>query len=280
MVGKPEPLGATLLADGHVHLHPGVRVEDFLTHARTNLQAAARKLGFDAKDSGGGPWLGVLLLTEAAGVHRFREVREGQPDRGTWRAERTSEDASVLMRGDDGFQLLVIAGRQVSAERRLEVLALCTDRDFPEGRPLPHTIEAVRAGGAIPVLPWGFGKWWRGRGSLMETVVRRADPGDLFLGDNGGRLRGSREPRLFALARERGIGVIAGSDPLPFPREVARVGSYGSVLTGVPMDMERPSESVARALAERPVGGEVFGRRVGPISFFLAQVGMQLRRGR
>ena len=36
------------------------------------------------------------------------------------------------------------------------------DREFADGRPIPDVLAAVAEAGAIPVIPWGFGKWWFG----------------------------------------------------------------------------------------------------------------------
>ena len=101
-----------------------------------------------------------------------------------------------------------------------------------------------------------------------------------FLGDNGGRPRVASAPRLFRLAEERGIAVLPGSDPLPFPGQVRKVGGYGFVLTGdvVP---ERPAAGLKRILAGLTQSPPSFGRRESLPGFVRSQLGMQwlLRRG-
>jgi hypothetical protein len=125
----------------------------------------------------------------------------------------------------------MICGRQIATKERLEVLALGTDEAFEDNECLVDTMRRVRESEAIPVLNWGFGKWWSSRGVLVREFVNNASAGDFFLGDTGRRLRFAREPALFPLARSKQIGIIAGSDPLPFSRHVKTAGSYGFFLT-------------------------------------------------
>ena len=133
------------------------------------------------------------------------------------------------------------------------------------------------AAGGLAVLPWGFGKWWGRRGRVLDRFLETADPGRVFLGDNGGRFAGAGEPRQFALARRRSIPILPGSDPLPLAGDAHRVGSYGFVLDG-PLDSTRPAAALkARLLAlrDQPRG---YGR-LQPLWHFLAnQLGMQWRK--
>lgn len=269
-----------LLVDGHVHLHPGFSVAEFLRRAVANLEAAAG--GAEAGTS----WTGVLLFTESEGTDRFTQLASAG-DLEEFRLEPTAEAASLFVRArfssgrtSEDAVLLLVAGRQIAVEGRLEVLAVCTAERFPGGGSLAATLDRVRAAGAVPVLPWGFGKWWRRRGERVAEFVRGAAPGSLLLGDNGGRPRSAPEPPLFRLARSRGLPILAGSDPLPFPDQLRRVGSYGSILSGTELDPRRPSESLARALLALRSTPPVFGRRVTLRGFAWAQLRMQARRRR
>ena len=73
--------------------------------------------------------------------------------------------------------VLVIAGRQIVSAERIEVLALGTRTQIPDGQPLAATIDAVRADGALAVLPWGFGKWWGARGRMVDAYLETATGG-------------------------------------------------------------------------------------------------------
>ena len=262
----------TILVDGHVHRHPCFDPGAFFDHAAANFEAAAGTVEAAR----------CLMLSESAGDHFFDELLEGhgRPGTGGWSVDVTAEGESVRVFRAPQATLLVVAGRQIVTRERLEVLALGSRAEFKEGLPLSETLAAVSASGAIPVVPWGFGKWWAARGRCVEGLVRRPDVERFFLGDNGGRPRIASSPRLFQQAAERGIAVLPGSDPLPFPGQVRKVGGYGFVLQGA-FDPERPAASVKRILAGLAQSPPAFGRRESVAGFVRAQLGMQwrVRRG-
>lgn len=262
-----------LFVDGHVHLHPGFSAAELLDCAAANFSKAARRSGV------GSSWTGVLLFAETVGVDRFAELVSCGRRMGDFQLEPTADGSAIVARSSAAV-LLLVAGRQIVVEGRLEVLALCTTERFPNGDSLAITLERVRAVGAVPVLPWGFGKLWGRRGERVAQVVRSAAPGSLLLGDNGGRPRSSPTPPLFRLARRRDLPILAGSDPLPFPHQLRRVGSYGSILADAELDPRRPAESLARALLALRSTPSVFGRRVSFGAFAWAQMRMQMRRRR
>ncbi len=278
-----------LLVDAHVHLHPGVPVGSFLQAARTHLEASALRVGGGTVAGG---WHGVLCLVESEGVDRFGELAAGESRGGAggsevagWKVVPTAEVPSLRAVAGDGFELVLVAGRQLRVADRLEVLALGTRAALPEGGGLRETIARVREAGGVPVLPWGFGKWWGGRGRRVARALGGSEPGGLLLGDNGGRWRGGPTPALFREARSRGIGILAGSDPLPLRGEALRAGSYGSVLE-IPGDpatvglalRERPAALLRTRLGALRETPPTFGRRVGAVAFARVQLAMQLRR--
>ena len=174
-----------------------------------------------------------------------------------------------------GERMVIVAGRQIVTRERLEVLALGKDLEIPDGLSMADTLEQVRESGALPVLPWGFGKWWGRRGSQVESVLQ--EDRELFLGDSAGRLEGGIAPRLFRQAREIGIRLLPGTDPLPFSSHAGRAGSYGFRLPGA-ADEHRPATDLLRRIrqAGQP---RTFGRRAGLVRFLKDQTAMQLRRG-
>jgi hypothetical protein len=127
----------------------------------------------------------------------------------------------------------------------------------------------------VAVVPWGFSKWWFGRGRLLDRTLQ-SPPAAFHLGDNGGRLATACEPRHFRAARERGLAVLPGSDPLPLPGDGDKVARYGFVLDPAPA-----AGSAAGAIkgALRGMGGSPrpFGRREGLMRFCRGQLAMQLR---
>lgn len=264
-----------VLNDGHVHFHGCFDPDRFFDAAEANFERARHKHALPAES------VRCLWFTESGGDRFFRAWAEGaaapRPQR--WSLRPAVDGISLLASREGGPEIVVVAGRQVRSGEGLEVLALGTEREFPDGLSFETALGRVTDSDAVAVVPWGFGKWSLGRGRLVARAVAAGAPGRVFLGDNGGRLERSFEPRLFDVARRRGIAVLPGSDPLPFPREVDRAATYGFVLT-VAVDAARPGESLRGALGALRDAPPVFGRRSGILPFVRNQVAMQLRRPR
>jgi len=169
-----------------------------------------------------------------------------------------------------GGRLLVIAGRQIVSLERIEVLAVDCRENIPNGLTLDATIAAMQEmGGAVPVLPWGVGKWSGERGRLVANAAARYS---LLLGDNAGRPFGWPRPALF-----QQYVVLPGTDPLRLRSEQERVGIYGFMLEGR-FDFERPAAGVVNALQNLTQSPPVFGNRVGPYGFLRQQLGLRFSR--
>jgi hypothetical protein len=263
-------VSTTLLVDGHVHCHACFEVGTFLAAAARNFEAAKREMGHSEA-------VGCLMLTENSWNHYFRAFAEGLIERETreWRVQETTESCSLFATNPAGARLLIIAGRQVVAADRLEVLALATTREFSDGLPFQEALEKVVESGAVPVVPWGFGKWTGARGRIVRALLSSPEADTLCLGDNGGRPAHAPTPSLFRVALERGVPILPGSDPLPLPAEVRKPGRYGFVLQG-PIDAEAPASSVRSLLATRAQPRR-FGRLESPWTFVLRQTQLRLR---
>lgn len=266
-----------LLIDAHVHLHDCYEPSRFLDHAAGNFEQAAREHGWDRMP-------GALLLTESAGVDwfgRLAAVATGQATLplGSWTLESTP-DPSALAARSGGRRLLLIAGRQIVVREGLEVLLLATRASLPDGLPIHEALAAGEQLGALRVIPWGAGKWLFGRGRLLDELIDAARPGDgFFLGDGAGRPFFWTSPAHFARAAKRGVRVLPGTDPLPFPDQVSRPGRYGFRLDQ-PGDLSRPSEAIAAALRRPDARLTPYGRleQLGP--FIRNQIAMQRRKRR
>ena len=264
------------LLDAHVHIYDRYPLANFLDSACQNFKKAAEKLGVD------GDIAGILLLTETSRDHWFSRLQRladgivtGEFNPHDWRFEHTDEPCSLAARRGDRENLNIIAGRQIVTSERLEVLAIGADREYPEGLPLHDVIELVRESGALPVIPWGFGKWTGSRGKVVRQVLVDKPGADLFLGDNGGRMRYWLEPTQFKLARKNGIRILPGSDPLPFASEYRRPGSYGFMLNA-PVSSMIPGADIKKYLVDREVSITPYGRREGFLRFMKNQLSMQL----
>ncbi len=243
------------LVDAHVHIHDCFPLPAFLAGALANFAAGAQELGI----SPGAP--GCLMLTESAGADGFRRLRDDEVALpADWELRPNAADPSIVMLYRGEPRVVMIAGRQIATRERLEVLALGWEGFIPDGGTIPEVLERVRAVDAVAVIPWGFGKWWGGRGKRVTALVESAKLGRLFLGDNGGRPRLSRQPRLFRVAAERGIWTLPGSDPLPLRSQMGRAGSYGFFLPADP-DLYRPASQIKQLLRSAPAQPASFGRR-------------------
>ena len=126
----------------------------------------------------------------------------------------------------------------------------------------------------MAVLPWGVGKWLGGRGRMIRDTIQAASASTIFLGDNGGR------PWLWQVgqfdeAKQRGIKVLPGTDPLPIPGEQRRIGTFGFRMTAA-LDQRRPMATFVRALRDPRTSITPFGRLSSPLACLSAQI--RLRR--
>jgi SAM-dependent methyltransferase len=206
---------------------------------------------------------------------------------GHWRLQRGPEAGMLIARRDgDGCTLWVLQGFQVVTAEGLEVLALATTVRPVDGAPLADTVDGVRSGGGIPVLPWGFGKWMGRRGRALAAYLEQASPSAVCLGDNGGRPRFWPTPRQLrrwtAPDPSAGAGsCLPGSDPLPLVDGVGRVGSYG-VEWRQPLAKRQPLTDLKAALSSPSTGLRVFapvgGGRVGTARFVRDQLALRLNK--
>jgi hypothetical protein len=254
--------------DGHVHFHDRARVEPTLNAALANFRAAAAA-------SGNGP-AGALLLAQTAGEQVFEWLRE-QTRVGRWTVKAVAAEPEALWLAAEDVRLLAVCGRQIATGHGLEVLALGTDARFDDGNALEPTLDRVRACGALAVLPWGFGKWLGRRGEQIRSLIAARARDDLWLGDNGGRLRGLRRPRLLDEGEHAGMRVLSGTDPLPVGRDYRRTGSFGFLLPGA-VDRLRPWASIAASLRSLRSSPPAYGRGTGWLRFGANQARMQVHK--
>jgi hypothetical protein len=267
-----------LLLDGHVHFHDCFDLGSFLDAAVRNFRAGAIELGVSPRVPG------CLLFAERWDDDFFRRLADGELDcEGSgWRIEG-GDGISLTAVREDGARLILVAGRQIVTGEKIEVLALGCTVAFEDNRPLVLTLEEVSEAGAIPVLPWGFGKWRLDRGRRVEDLLRRSDPDAFFLGDNGGRPHATPDPGLFQVGAERGMRILPGSDPLPLPGQEGRVGRYGFALEGVRTEGVT-GRRIREALRHTATQPRFFGRRESWRGFARSQIalrwGASLRNGR
>jgi hypothetical protein len=268
-----------VLADAHVHIYGCFNLPVFLESAFANFQSQASAsepcTEFDAllclKETAADNWFHVL--------HNEARVGRGEhvEDEANWVFEPTRENCSLRASGPDGQHLVLIAGRQIVTAERLEVLALCTSALILDGGTLSQVVSAVREANGLPVIPWGAGKWIGRRGKILADFLRSQKPDGIFLGDNGGRPIFWRYPHHFRLARQKGIRILPGSDPLPFRSERTRAGSFGFAIEGT-LDTDRPATHIRALLMDSSVSLSPYGSLEQPYRFFRNQISMQLAK--
>ena len=242
-----------IVADTHVHLYPCYDTELALRRLLSSLGEAAVEGAVAA-----------AFLTESQGHHVFRDIQEERLQLGELRAESTPEkDAMVVV--DRGKPMLYLfAGRQIVTAERLEILALgMAGEDVPDGGSATDVVKIVLDSGAVPAISWAPGKWVGRRGRAVRDLIETFGPAGLLVGDTSLRPTVCREPRLMRWARSKGLKVVAGSDPLPYPGEEAYMGVYRSILFA-PFDPGKPVTSVRAALFSPNVRAEKSGARCGP----------------
>ena len=251
--------------DGHVHFHESWKVPAVLDAAAANFRVA-----------NGDPrgFLGVILLAQSSGERIYEALRESAAV-GEWLLAPVAGEPETLIARKADSTIVVVCGRQVRADDGLEVLALGTCEEFPDGLPIEGALEAVGHAAALAVIPWGLGKLLGERGRRVGRLLAARRHPTLFVGDNGSRLHVAGLPRLIRDARSKGLHVLPGTDPFPIGRDYRRVGSFG-FLAEEPRSANAPWGSLRAWLTGRTGSPEPFGRACSPARFLWIQAGIQV----
>jgi hypothetical protein len=263
-----------ILIDGHVHIYDCFKVTLLLEAAYANFSAEAhRQKKNDA-------FLGILLLTETSKDKWYNRLshlhdNSASSDDATvskWSFTRQiEENCSLLAHGDAGKSVVLIAGKQIVTSEGIEVLAIATNKTFEDGMQLQDVLRVVQENNAIPVLPWGVGKWWGKRGKLIKNVLMSNHFKGIFLGDIAGRPTFWPQPSLFSIAHSMGVKVLPGTDPLPLPSETIIPGSYG-FLMNASISLSNPATELKMLLQNPNVNLKIYGQRSSIYRFLSNQI--------
>jgi len=275
-VGEKERTGGKTLIDAHVHLRSQFDVRDFLLASRRNLRFHGQ---------GAEKVTGVLCITDEWGERGYDRLQEfieknglgDSEDSGDWEIVPTAENVTLSAASASRERLVIVAGRQLISQESLEVLAIGTQRQFDPGKPAEALIREIAREGALPILPWGFGKWMGERGRLVKQLLRKPTLPMFFLGDSANRPELWPRPDHFRQAEKRGVKNIPGSDPLPFSGEVQRVGIFGGRICGC-LDPGTPADDLKRRLLDPSTTIRHFGDRETVFRFVRNQALMQYRK--
>jgi hypothetical protein len=268
-------VGPPLVVDTHVHIHECFELEAFMTAAAANL---ARAIGHPAAADTA---TGALCLTEVEGTSVFDDLSSlsaaNEERLGDWRPYSTPDPRVLLFEAPASIPILMVAGRQIRTREGLEVLALGCREAIEDGLTIDRALEETQLAGALPIIPWGFGKWTLDRGDTIRKLIDNRGPEAFCLGDVGGRWKGLPEPSLLVTGRERGFAILPGSDPLPFAREVYRPGSSGVVLPHS-ASVDRVLEDLLHNLQQTADESRAYMHLESLGLFIRHQIGMQMRR--
>lgn len=254
-----------------MHYYPCWSFSAFLDAAWDSFSSCA------AKVAPGEDFIPVMCLLETIGSNWFELLvdPELKMQLSGWRIDRSFMAGGLLrVYGDTGQNMFILPGRQLVSNENIEVLVV--------GSAKPTEITSARGyleqyANIFPViLPWGVGKWLGERGKVVDGLIREVAQYPFYLGDNSGRPNFWSGVPQFALANEKSVPILPGSDPLPVIGQYKKTASYGFVLRGrgaVDNMLQSPLE-VLRNLA-CPV--EAYGNldRLG--NFLYSQVRMRLQ---
>ena len=268
-----------VIMDAHVHIYDCFDLRTLLHSAYANFDRLAKEAGYE------GRFTGILFLTETQRDDWFHKLlswaEDGGPPPGEsangWRFEKTEETDSLYAVEGAGKRLILIAGRQIVTAENLEVLALGTEQKFRDRQPIAEVVKLVKASGAIPVVPWGTGKWLGKRGRILTNLMSGMGSEGLFLGDNSGRPWFWRRPTHFRLARQKNMRILPGTDPLPFPTQAGRAGSFGFMIRSN-VDSDRPASDILRQLRNPETEIIPCGRLEKTVPFLRNQTTIQFRK--
>ncbi len=259
-----------IIIDAHIHIHDCYNLEQFFNSAETNFKKQADKLKTNS-------FVGVLCLTEISGVNVFDKLSNFAKEKkkiGNWLISFTQEENSLSVTKDN-FAIFVIAGRQIVTKKKLEVLAIGLKEDYKDGKPIEEVIQHVVKSGAIPIIPWGFGKWFSQRKEILRKIVLQKKSYPIFLGDNGNRPWVFKKPKIITLGFENLILNLPGSDPLPFKRENKKPGSFGLYIDDV-INQDKPFDNIYKILTSSKKQFKTYGKLESLFYFLKNQIAMQI----
>ena len=270
-----------ILIDAHVHIHPEFSIESFFSAAWDNFSLAAKKRNVSGRSDF------VLALTEGATCDVFASLKEQAsplpepseklPSTTSWKYYLTAEPDSLIVR-KNADTMYLIAGRQLISKENIELLSLFSSATIKDrSLALKDLALAVSDKGGMPVVPWGVGKWFGGRGKLVEGLLSTSQDISLLVGDNGNRPGFWPFPTLLRKALDLGIPVLSGSDPLPLPSHTSRPGTFGALFLDAEISIDTPIDSLRKILKDKQ---EIiaFGRGVGSFQFIVDQLQVNLRK--
>lgn len=256
--------------DTHAHLYPAHDVATWLASGMRSTEGDSRIVP-------------VVTLTERKDEASFARVQRELPEGWVWTG--LERGAGGVISNDEGVLILLHGAQYISAEG-IEVLDIARPRQAFEGAATGEIVRLIREEGGVPCIPWSPGKWLGKRGEVIRELIEGSLPGQLAVGDIVMRPRLSPEPALMKMARERGLIILAGSDPLPQAGEERLVGSYGVEVAGGRESSPQELVDWVFGVFSDPIGAplessvELFGRRQSVVAAGIRWGKNRVRKGR
>ena len=201
-----------ILIDSHVHIYNCYDIKRFFDCAIKNFIHKSKKIG--SEKIGSEKFIGILFLTETKDDNYFQRLKENEFKDELKEVDLKvishKEEHSIVYKYSNNIYLIIISGKQIITSEKIEVLALGTIENLNYGEGLKETVEKIKLIGALPVLPWGVGKWVGKRGRIIKNFLEDNSNTKYFLGDNSGRPSFLPTPKQFKLANEKGILIFGG----------------------------------------------------------------------
>ncbi len=270
-----------ICVDAHVHVYDCFDTGVLFDSAWDNFERLTKRFSH-----GTDPRQYVLMMAEGHGEDWFQRHREAAFGHGSgkvavggnWTGRRVGHPAvlQLVHREAPERQLFLIEGYQLVSEEKIEILSLCSSQRVADGAPLSELIRLITTQDAIPVLPWGAGKWMGKRGRIVRDIFRARHEPLIYLADSGGRPWIWPTPSPFSAARRNGLPLLSGSDPLPLHGEVFRVGSFGWSVPGNTCPPAQLPVFLKRVIMENKQDIRPFGRLQKTATFVLNQLRLQV----
>jgi len=264
-----------LLLDAHVHYYPCFDQTTFFQSAFNNFESTAISMGLT-------DYTPIIILADWSKICWFQhffnlgndDINQLANVQSPFTFEPTEEELSVSV-SFGSKKIIIVAGRKIITAENLEVLALCTNNRFKDGLTLNETVVDIASKNAVPIIPWAAGKWLGKRGEILLNLIGESSKNDFLLCDNGNRPNVWKYPNHFKIAEKKGFRIISGSDPLHFPSEVNRTGSFGFCIDK-DIDLGSPANDIKQILSDPDLKTQHYGKLESFSRFIRNQAIMQL----
>ena len=257
----------TLLIDGHVHIYPNLNLPLLIKNTLKNA-VIAQRTSINRDDA-----IKVWMLTERSDCAKFNDLLQ-LPNIKGYTVNKTKEDESLLIKDADTKEplLYIIAGRQIVTKENIEICCLGSRYSVEDKKlAIEELIGAIIQNNGIAAINWAPGKWFGKRGQIVKQTFGKFTPNQLLISDTTMRPTFWPTPKLMSTASKNGFKVIAGSDPLPFPKEEKVIAMYASIMKGE-FDYERPAESVRNMIYDQTIDIIRCGKRSSTFTWLSRQI--------